>query len=76
MPLLILILLLTACTGTTPLDYKPPPSLPDGFPLIAVGEWPDDGWKPPPMHTPAERLKIMQTSTHICDYTDKGDCAK
>ena len=55
---------------------KPQETLPDGFPLIAVGEWPDDGWKPPPMHTIAEQREIREHhSVHICELTNKGLCA-
>ena len=68
---LLSVVALSACT-TTP---EPPKTLPDGFPLIAVGEWPDDGWKPFPMHTFAEQRKIRETNRHICEYTDKAECA-
>lgn len=64
-------LAVAACKTTSPAPVK---TLPDGFPLIAVGEWPDDGWKPPPMHTAQEIRAIRARNKHICEYTNKGDC--
>ena len=70
MKYLLALLALSACT--TPPEPK---TLPDGFPLVAVGIWPDDGWKPLPMHTGAEIREIRKRNKHICEYTNKGHCS-
>lgn len=33
-------------------------------------------WYPPKMHTDQEVYEIMKRSKHICEFTDKGPCAK
>lgn len=56
--------LLSACTAA------PVPA-----PKKELPPWPDDGWKPPVMHTMAEQIEIMERGRHICEFTSKGPCA-
>lgn len=35
---------------------------------------PYKNWKPAPMHSPKEMLRILGEGVHICELTDRGPC--